>query len=236
MERMPLSSKLLPGLALLAAFVALAVAAGTGLARPVERALTEALQVQPLHALDIAGSLYGTLGAAEFTAPAALVLALLIARRNRRRAVALLLVFVLAQALGIALKRYLPHPGPPGDYVRPGWLPIPIASSGITPGNSFPSGHTLCLVVLLVMAAALRPPRPALIALAALGGVCLLLWAYMGAHWATDVLGGALLGASLALLAVSLTERPVARPRRAAPSPSPAARNERPEPAPAGGS
>ena len=80
------------------------------------------------------------------------------------------------------------------------------------PGFSFPSGHTLQLVVALgLLYAVYRPAGRTARALAVAGGAVLVLavgWTrlHLGVHWFSDVVGGALLGGAILALWV-LTRR-----------------------------
>jgi membrane-associated phospholipid phosphatase len=72
---------------------------------------------------------------------------------------------------------------------------------------SYPSGHTAFAAVLAVAASAVCPPRARLpTALCGTVVVAAMAWSriYLGAHWLTDTVGGALLGSGIGLLCCGL--------------------------------
>ncbi|QNN51501.1 phosphatase PAP2 family protein [Nocardioides mesophilus] len=127
-----------------------------------------------------------------------LVLVLLVRPRTSRpvlHAGWVLGFFGLAVLTRSVLQPALGRPRPPTDG---------ILADG--PGSSFPSGHTLQIVVALgLLLACYRPAgrgARTLATVAALAVVSLvgLSRLYLGVHWLTDVAGGALLGAGVLVL------------------------------------
>ena len=121
---------------------------------------------------------------------AAFTVACCLGRRSGRPAAFVGGVCLATVALTVATKTAVGHPDPHGLLG--------------TNGGSFPSGHMIAVIVCLGLPVLVAQPRPSrwLWLLPALGGglmgACLLLQA---AHWATDVVGGGLLG--IGVLAVT---------------------------------
>jgi membrane-associated phospholipid phosphatase len=179
-------------LALLACLVALAALAHGRRADPPDLWLTETLQGQhwldaPLRAVSWIGS-----WPQELAIYGALVLALAI-RRGLRAASTLVGAVLGATALYWAVKALVRRPRPAGPHVH---------VLGHLGTYSFPSGHVVtyvaCYGFLAYLAwttmrrGALRVAAVAIcLALVALIGLSRI---YLGEHWASDVLGGYLLG------------------------------------------
>ncbi|MBL3698708.1 phosphatase PAP2 family protein [Leucobacter luti] len=156
----------------------------------------------------------GGVGAA---ATAAIAVALLIVLRRPRDAAAVATAMLLGVAASEALKALVLRPRP--------WDQLYVSS-----GSSFPSGHSLgaaalAVSVILVVAAANRMPRTAVTWATVLGiaWILLMMWSRtaLHVHWFTDVVAGALLGASIAVLSRRFwfRDRAAAAPRTRAPRP-----------------
>jgi undecaprenyl-diphosphatase len=122
---------------------------------------------------------------------------LLAAFRRRREAAILLGVVLVGQVLKIGIKHLVDRPRPAEDLVQ-----VLIHAKE---HQSYPSGHTehytvffgflFVLTWVLVKAPALRLPL-----LAVFAGLVLLVGPariYLGAHWASDIVGGYLLGSAV---------------------------------------
>ncbi len=173
--------------AMLVGFSALVWIASLPLVRRLDEAVTRSLQrAAPLP--DLPASILVRLGNAEIIIPVVAAVAGLLFLTNRRSGIAafwLAAGLSAASLLAVTLKHMIVHPGPPGDFLRPG---LPLGLYVATP-YSFPSGHTLR--VTLLAGTALRGSR--WLAAALVLGMMLAL-VYMGNHWLSDVLGGLYLG------------------------------------------
>lgn len=178
-------------LATLAAFAALSAAAGAGLLHDLDARLLQLAQARSSAALDVLGTVLSVPGRAELSAAALAALALWLYVRGRGRLSRRLLVALLATTLvEIAMKFVVPQAPVPTEVVQ---VPDPSLIDFDTP-YPYPSGHMLRAVLLLGAVYALWPDRIAraaiLLALAGAAGARV----YLGTHWPSDVLGGALLG------------------------------------------
>jgi undecaprenyl-diphosphatase len=153
-------------------------------------ALAQSIASYPL---DLATTLFNILGQAEITGPIALVMAFLGWRRDGVRGLVPLLLFV-GVGLEVVLKHVVPHPSPALALSRNLHL-LPFLKSAAP--YSFPSGHMLRTTFL----AALLAERPVFWILVAAMAFTRL---YLGEHWASDVVGGTLLGLVLAGVAAAI--------------------------------
>jgi undecaprenyl-diphosphatase len=138
---------------------------------------------------------------------AALLLPLMGWPRSRRFALALFYAIVVQSTLVWEIKRLV-------GRLRP-WLelglPAPIGSPS---DGSFPSGHaagSFCVAAFLVVVLRSRPRSPTdpfvVAGLLVLATLIALSRVYLGAHFPSDVLGGAILGASVGAIAAGLYTR-----------------------------
>ena len=182
-----------------AAFVLLSVVAGTGWLYGPDVFVMRAVQSPSSELLIFLARFLSTVG--SWGISGALLLALLagLYRSGRRRLAGRLLVAFLATGLlEYLLKQFLPVPPIPRGSVRAEDF-VPLAT--LEHPYPYPSGHAIRSTILLgtVYLLSKNTFLRAGVALLLLG--LLTSRVYLGAHWASDVVGGALLGAAAVLWA-----------------------------------
>jgi membrane-associated phospholipid phosphatase len=182
-----------------AAFVLLSAMAGTGWLYGPDVFVMRAVQSRSSELLDFLARLLSTTG--SWSLSGALLLALLAGlygSGRRRLAGRLLVAFLATGLLEYLLKQFLPVPPiPPGSVRAEDFVPL----ATVEHPYPYPSGHAIRSTILLgtVYLLSRNTFLRAGIVLLALG--LLASRVYLGVHWASDVVGGVLLGAAAVLWA-----------------------------------
>jgi undecaprenyl-diphosphatase len=173
------------------AFLGCSVAAGAGLFRPLDVKILGLAQWEGSGGMDTVGLVTSLVGGVEFIAVAAIALAAgLFVEGRRRLASRLLVAFVVTGLIEVVFKMVVPQTPVPGEALHG---PDPSLLDISTP-YPYPSGHMLRAVLLLGAIYLLWPNRPVRLAIAAFLIASAASRLYLGTHWPSDVLGGALLG------------------------------------------
>jgi undecaprenyl-diphosphatase len=175
-----------------AAFLALSAGAAAGVISPVDARVLDLAQRHTSPALDAFGDYFSVLGEVQYSGAAVLLLAVILAATGRRAlGLRLLAAFAVTGLVELAMKIWLPTVPMPEETAR-SFDATPIVEMHYP--YPYPSGHVLRAVLLLGMVYILWPNRPLRIGVVSLLAGMIVTRVYLGVHWASDILGGALLG------------------------------------------
>jgi undecaprenyl-diphosphatase len=174
-----------------AAFLVCSAAAGAGLFRRFDVLVLDLAMSTDSWVLDVVGLITSLVGGVEFVAVAAVALSAGLLVQGRGRLALRLLVAILVTGLvELAAKTVVPQPPVPEDAMR---APDPSLLD-VSPPYPYPSGHMLRAILLLGAIYILWPSKPGRVALLIFLAASAASRIYLGTHWPSDVLGGALLG------------------------------------------
>jgi len=168
---------------------------------PLDRSLAEVLYAGGNPALVIVARIFTAIGEPTVLVVGGfLVAGFLWWRKQRRLALALMLVILVGRGLSEVQKYWIAR-------ARPDVEPHLV----VVKTSSFPSGHaTSSMIVFLTLALALAPPRWRVTAAAAAVLLSLLIGTsrvMLGVHWPSDVIGGWAFGMLWVLLTLRRAER-----------------------------
>ncbi len=140
------------------------------------------------------------------------ILSLIIALRRKLRGLLTIAIFMGIHVIELVGKALLHHPGPPFRFFRYN-IDLYFPSAYVKPGFSYPSGHSIraSFIAVFLLFLIFKNKKMSLTSKSLLS-IPIILFSFgmfisrisLGEHWTSDVIGGVLLGASGALLAISM--------------------------------
>lgn len=174
------------------AFALVSAATGAGLFSVLDRWILGASQRISLDLLDRFSGFFSLAGSLEVIGAALVLLLLILVLTGRRRlAVRLLAAFVVTGLVELAMKFFLSVPPMPDVAAR---MADPTPLVAFEYPFPYPSGHTLRSILVFGAIFVLWKNGISRTVLAIFVSSMALSRVYLGVHWTSDVVGGALLG------------------------------------------